>query len=273
MEKLLYHYTNREGLIGIIESKSIWASKIQYLNDIMEFKHAIEVSRKIITDISKKANNSNLNLLFSSLNGSLEQIRNLNIFVASLSEESDLLSQWRGYCQNGSGYSIGFSKRIIEKSIFPQGFTLSRCIYDQNKQKKMLKNIIKKAIISIPESKNSDLKISKFIEQASINFVHDFEKIAPFIKHPSFSEEKEWRIASNVISSGDTRYKFRIGKTDLIPYVKVHLSTDKDILPIRHIVVGPGPNENLSRDSVATYLSNNKIRRWSVNSSRIPYRG
>jgi len=32
-EKLLYHYTSLEGLLGIIECKSIWASKILYLND------------------------------------------------------------------------------------------------------------------------------------------------------------------------------------------------------------------------------------------------
>ena len=34
----IYHYTTQEGLIGIIEKRSIWATQIQYLNDTQEFK-------------------------------------------------------------------------------------------------------------------------------------------------------------------------------------------------------------------------------------------
>ena len=34
--KILYHYTTMDGLKGIIASKSLWATKIQYLNDASE---------------------------------------------------------------------------------------------------------------------------------------------------------------------------------------------------------------------------------------------
>jgi hypothetical protein len=34
---ILYHYTSQDGLLGILDSKSIWASKVQYLNDEQEF--------------------------------------------------------------------------------------------------------------------------------------------------------------------------------------------------------------------------------------------
>ena len=36
---MLYHYTNLQGLLGIINSKSIWASNSNYLNDDREFNH------------------------------------------------------------------------------------------------------------------------------------------------------------------------------------------------------------------------------------------
>ncbi len=41
-EELLYHYTTIEGLLGIVESGSLRASHIRYLNDQTEFKNAFE---------------------------------------------------------------------------------------------------------------------------------------------------------------------------------------------------------------------------------------
>lgn len=35
---ILHHYTTQEGLLGIVESKSIWATNIYYLNDAAEYK-------------------------------------------------------------------------------------------------------------------------------------------------------------------------------------------------------------------------------------------
>jgi len=34
--KLLYHYTTQEGLLGILEKASIWATHYRYLNDASE---------------------------------------------------------------------------------------------------------------------------------------------------------------------------------------------------------------------------------------------
>lgn len=39
----LWHYTTVAGIAGILRSKQLWASKIQYLNDGKEFLHAFEL--------------------------------------------------------------------------------------------------------------------------------------------------------------------------------------------------------------------------------------
>ena len=36
--KYLYHYTNYQGLLGILESQCIWATHFQFLNDESEFQ-------------------------------------------------------------------------------------------------------------------------------------------------------------------------------------------------------------------------------------------
>jgi hypothetical protein len=48
MSDLLYHYTTQEGLLGILESKSLRATWIHYLNDSREFWHAFEVAKEQI---------------------------------------------------------------------------------------------------------------------------------------------------------------------------------------------------------------------------------
>jgi hypothetical protein len=43
--EILYHYTSQAGLIGILDTRTIWASKIHYLNDSREFALALDIAR------------------------------------------------------------------------------------------------------------------------------------------------------------------------------------------------------------------------------------
>jgi hypothetical protein len=42
-EQVLYHYTGIAGLMGIVDSRAIWASHAYYLNDSKEILHAVDV--------------------------------------------------------------------------------------------------------------------------------------------------------------------------------------------------------------------------------------
>jgi hypothetical protein len=44
---VLYHYTTQQGILGIIRDKEIWASHTQYLNDVREFRHALDVREEL----------------------------------------------------------------------------------------------------------------------------------------------------------------------------------------------------------------------------------
>src|SRR5438132_12764432 len=43
---IIYHYTRQSGLLGIVTKKEIWASHTQYLNDVREFRHAMEIVKE-----------------------------------------------------------------------------------------------------------------------------------------------------------------------------------------------------------------------------------
>ena len=52
----LYHYTNSQAFLSIINNKSLWATNIHFLNDTSEFKHTLELTKDII-DIKTNSNN------------------------------------------------------------------------------------------------------------------------------------------------------------------------------------------------------------------------
>ena len=46
--EILYHYTTAKGLLGIFNTKSIWATHVSYLNDEQEFVYITTIFKKIM---------------------------------------------------------------------------------------------------------------------------------------------------------------------------------------------------------------------------------
>ncbi len=52
---ILYHFTNQQGLLGIVENKEIWATQIQYLNDTSEYRYTLELAQRELEENLHKA--------------------------------------------------------------------------------------------------------------------------------------------------------------------------------------------------------------------------
>lgn len=268
MEELLYHYTSQDGLLGIIGNGAIWASNIHYLNDSKEFIHAIDEVKAMIWHRKKDLNNEALGGLYENIETRLEGVARIHIFVVSLTERGDQLSQWRGYCPNGAGYSIGFSKSAIEQLSRRQGFTFKPCIYDWQQQRKLLDSPLRRAENVVSSTSGS----SDAIDAAVNQFLEEFIQIAPLLKHRAFSEEQEWRLVSGLVLSTDARWKTRAGKSTLVPYIEFSLVCEDGSIPVRNVIVGPGPDKDLALNALPTFLTRNRVTKWSVTPSQVPYR-
>jgi hypothetical protein len=136
---LLYHYTSESGLKGIIESDSVWATHIRFLNDYTEFRQAFrdkyvetlidafrmgmrkdidDIAAKVIEGVLAKRNHAGI---LEIIEGSTT---NNETFVCSFTSSSgdgfdpgDRLSQWRGYSHSSQGFSLGFDKEALQKQI------------------------------------------------------------------------------------------------------------------------------------------------------------
>ena len=129
----LYHYTDQNGFMGIVLNQELWASKIQYLNDEKEYRLALDLANSHLKKLIKNSNDRALKTRLNYYLGITKNIQNINICVCSLTENGDLLSQWRGYSRTLGGYSVGFNIYAIEPFIRINGFELVKCIYNPEK--------------------------------------------------------------------------------------------------------------------------------------------
>jgi hypothetical protein len=138
----LYHYTDGQGLIGILESKAIRATHFVYLNDSDEVRGAERIVLRASKDLSDGASDFQKAILNRFVDaypsGSLSQVA--EIYVASFSTKCNDLSQWRSYAAGGSGYCVGL--RLKQPATSATGFIaakLERVQYDSSELKALAK--------------------------------------------------------------------------------------------------------------------------------------
>ena len=109
---LVYHYCSLETFYNIITNSTIRLSNIKKSNDYEEMMYilpkAIDICDSILSkyyeklSVGYKLKDNFVKTLFEETFNELS----LNCYVICFSEQSDLLSQWRGYANDACGVSI-----------------------------------------------------------------------------------------------------------------------------------------------------------------------
>lgn len=266
---VLNHYTSGTGLAGILDTGTIWATNIHQLNDAMEFRYALDLAKMEIAKAASDSNIENSQTLSERLGDLIDRCGRLSVYVTCFSEVRDSLSQWRGYCPPGFGYSIGFDAEHLRTAAQGHGFVLGQCIYDHHKQNEIITSWAKKTFEYIVSNLNPSANTSETEEVVWPRMMSLLVQ-APFIKHSSFSEEREWRL-SRVVRSDDPQLRLRSGKQMLIRYLPISLSLSKESDIIWDICVGPTPHPELATDAITHYFNRLKIRN-GIGPSQSPYR-
>lgn len=269
---LLYHYTNQAGLLGIVRNNCIWATKAQYQNDAKELQHTLDLSRGVIETLRQANTSPEEERLLRAMKQRADSLMSINIFVSSFSVHKDMLSQWRGYCPGGNGYSIGFYSPKIKAIMAAQGLRLVPCVYQPTEHNQLVSELVREMLNALRDDLTRAVPLKHSLHERSIQYMHRLFLLAPIIKHNTFSEEGEWRAVSTPMAYNDANVAYRPGTSMLVPYLIVKLADEPNNLPIREIVVGPTPHPELASDSVAGFLMSRGIAGFNVNASRIPFR-
>ena len=275
---LLYHYTTLNGLLGIVRSRTLWASDIRYMNDSAELKHSadlirIEVQERIARGLGKA------DLLGQFTDWISHRITNGHmLFGASFRSHGNLLSQWRGYSSHGKGVSLGFSADSILQCAQKQQLQIGKCIYEPARQRRLIRQVIDAVEAHVEKhvsSTTSRHRLSAIYQGVFENIEIDLLRIAAILKHPSFQEEKEWRIVSPVYTDySNAPVLFREANAMLVPYMEFDLQLEADRpLALEHLYLGPTSNSNISMNSLKIFLKQNGIvPSRGIDYCRIPYR-
>src|ERR1017187_4720137 len=97
---VLYHYTTQTGLLGIVMSREIWASHTQYLNDVREFRHAIEITSEELSAMELEPQPKDKVELLKEMKEGLKGIESINVCVC-LSRPTET------FCRSGGIIAVG----------------------------------------------------------------------------------------------------------------------------------------------------------------------
>ena len=289
----LMHYTSAEGLHGILTSQTLRATHYAFLNDQQEFQyflntqlpHVLEAASKnvipekkskFIYDFSQRIKKSSLEL-FALFIFSLSKPNNIEI------EKNGLLSQWRGYGQDG-GYAIVFSHNELHKLLKKEGALVSYA------------PLLISKVIYLDDTVFNYSELNEFVN----SFIESFEKflntsdentlstaadatymLAARTKNPGFKEEKEYRIVlepkeneSLDTSKIEAKTSTFIKKGCPVPCIEIfknlRCAEIHPCLPIKRIIVGPHIDKNKRKLGVELLLKQLNINA-EVTVSDIPF--
>lgn len=266
----LFHYTDAGGLQGIVQKQVIWATHHEYTNDFKEVRHGLEIILEEIRKILPPSDHSNWkfedcfkkdsvldpkHLLLQLLEEMIDKKRRLfDFFIVCFSEKGNLLSQWRAYARDATGYSLGYLPSDLgnlHRDLSEEPVQLLSVIYAEEEQRAFARDVLDLLLRNID---SCAAKIKNEIDPATCenfregcrNFLVGFHATAfkwilaaaVRLKHEGFSEEREWRLIYPATSGNPESSAFsvnhRTSNGQLTPYIAIPLKAH-----IRKIWIGP----------------------------------
>jgi hypothetical protein len=226
----VFHYTDSAGLLGILSSKSLFATHYRYLNDVSEGSLIRDLILPIledeITEINSKLRERSLLRGFYETHGVRGNRLQAEGFYTSLVNSLDdttppfvlsfcahteektikhgLLSQWRAYA-GSAGFAIEFDLDELNKLMKVESDTFAYPVlkpdyvrykgyddlFDRNMYRGVAGELIRRMFWKSSRDV-SDITGEKELDPVIFNFANT----APFLKDEGFQEEQEYRIVA-----------------------------------------------------------------------------
>ncbi|UGQ47207.1 DUF2971 domain-containing protein [Massilia endophytica] len=190
-----------------------------------------------------------------------------NIFVFSLSEEDNLLSQWRSYTPHGKGVSIEIAPHVLKLIVAANRLKLGKCLYTDEDHSQVLLSLFEHLWGCYAQVEVKPVTTHAFRDFFQSKRGTILEALS-LVKHGAFSEEREWRLIQCHDDQSE-KISFREGPTMLIPYTKILIGEERR--PFKSIRMGPSENPDLALASLLRFVGQNQLAQ-SVIRSHIPYR-
>jgi hypothetical protein len=279
----LYHYCDTNAFKSIVEHSELWLSSLGQSNDSMEGKLPYFLIKNVLSELNlgEKTDDRIMDMWFN-------LTANVDCCAVCFSSGDDLLSQWRGYAADGSGFSIGFGPAELNRLQVPgqEAFRgwhgqprLYYVAYNEDEQRSHFKNLINDMLPHLKVlTKGTTLRTALLPEQSNSsqealramgNTMFRWLPSAYTVKGPAFIEEHEARLV--VVSPlFPTVHRYRTRGSSLIPYIPLPIPPG-GTSPI--VSVRLGPTNPTPIQVVEGFLEANELGHVQVLRSKASYRG
>jgi hypothetical protein len=269
----LCHYTTLEGAIGIVTRGDLWLSNARFSNDDEEMNYGHRLLDVVLAELEGEAafNTPELEFL-KNVRACIETTRGQYVYICCFCEQDNLLSQWRGYAENGGGVSIEFDPQSFIAVTGPDSqhglMRLWKVFYTKEQQQRIIRQCI-----DYP-----GWKLGTGDERVRLT-VDALQFFLPTFKSSDFREEQERRLVFSPYPGISPRPGFRRRGALLVPYYSLRELSDPSStgagmrLGINHVLIGPGPQKMLNVESVRMMLAEYGYTNVPVEASSTPFRG
>lgn len=281
--RIIYHYCNLDRFLSITKNKELWLTDICKSNDSMEREWIYKLFDMCWNQIMK---NSNVDKVSSAEEiyqlyaikqihreyqvayNEVKAFKSLSVCNFTpcgicFSSKKDLLSQWRGYANDGKGIAIGFNSLLFKEVVPPpncRNVQFGKIEYKINSQISFVLNAIKEWL----QYNMGVEKESPEVILASLKMSSKLWDKAMFFKNPAFKEERELRFVVNDYKLNGEMAKQCIETTSYTIMPREWLAREDTIVPYRKLVfkkakkpiasIVIGPKANISEKDMQMYL-------------------
>jgi Protein of unknown function (DUF2971) len=275
----LFHYTTAAGLLGIVGQSKLWASDARFLNDAQDSTFAREALFEALRAMPNPVRQERhwwhgtddedvfaaewVSYRDAVVHWLADSSLALGVYVSCFCESGDLLSQWRGYSTD-HGYSIEFDASALTAAAGP---SLRSSLSPVRYGTELAADVLTEAESLLAGTNLAHPGMRAYFTAVALS------ALLAKIKHPSFQEEREWRLIT-VEETFDDRGRtdgravhFRSNAVSIIPYLELPFALDA----VRSVRVGPGNNTDVRAAGVERLLKSVGSQA-SVVTSAVPLR-
>ena len=232
--KTLWHYTSFPALNGILSKNEIWFGSATNVNDSTEVIGFIDNLKQNIKNSITQNNikpTCDVDKIFKEI---YDRTSQKHLFMFCLSQALDDAAQWDRYADYGRGVAIEFNTEALHNLLYYHGMIIGEQYYTQETRDhelyKLLSSYISTGILE--GFSNLDGFIDNLVLCA---FIH---------KHPTFTAEKEIRIAPYFVNDNDSHIGYQTFNIIKEVYVlKLNEVLEKENMHmediISSIIIGP----------------------------------
>lgn len=239
MAEFLTYYCSEHVFLSFLQHKQLWLTSLSQSND---FAEGLWMRDHWLDSFLKIKDTAEIWRLKSGAELCIELASKERMALGvCFSEEEDLLSQWRGYADDGRGYAITFHRERLEgiaKDNSINRLELTKVAYgDQDRDK--INEITRKLSDAFRENMNSFAGENGFAGLGvNLDKRQEYEDAARSlftVKNGAFHEEKEWRLFTYGNLSSFDGVKLRGTGDAISPYLPITIPTDA----VERATIGP----------------------------------